>query len=299
MNVRQPIVKVSLLATLTLVATLVVVQLLKQHLCNTRFYALPTHVEHVFCGHSHMQLAINDSIVTNAINFGEEGETYFYTLQKLEAILPANPHISTVFLEFTNNALSKQLDERTWRKNFLLSKFPKVSPYIDWHEFKELWMAAPANTLKAYSASAELEIKFLLADETSFPNYSRWYRYYVEKKSTLDSLIAIENRAKTIEMLHTPSMQAISYIEKIAQLCSKCEVKLVLMRSPTHTTWAYRANEPMLDSVRTAHFGDLPYLDLGDFTLGNKDYRDDSHLNYSGATKLSHYVDSLIRANVY
>ena len=94
-------------------------------------------------------------------------------------------------------------------------------------------------------------------------------------------------------------MQAISYIEKIAQLCSKCEVKLVLMRSPTHTTWAYRANEPMLDSVRTAHFGDLPYLDLGDFTLSNKDYRDDSHLNYSGATKLSHYVDSLIRANVY
>jgi hypothetical protein len=299
MNYRKPIIKLLLLIALSVCLAVVLELMLCSRLRKTRYYVLPQSVERVFCGHSHMQLAVNDSIVTGSINYGEEGETYFYTLQKLEALLPANPQISTVFLEFTNNALSKQLDERTWRKNFLLSKLPKVTPFIDSDEFMELFQETPGNTLKANSSFAELGIKFLLSDESSFPAYSKWYRYYIEKKSTLDSLITAGHTTKEIDMLHVPSQHAIAYIEKIKQLCGKHKVKLVLMRSPTHPIWSYRANETMLDSVRKAHFEDLPYLDLGDFVLNNKDYRDDSHLNYSGATKLSHYVDSLIRANVY
>jgi hypothetical protein len=246
-----------------------------------------------------MQLAVNDSIVKGSINYGEEGETYFYTLQKLEALLPANPQIKTVFLEFTNNALSKQLDERTWRKNFLLSKLPKVTPFIDTREFMELAEETPGNTLKAYSSSAELSIKFLLSDQSSFPAYSKWYRYYIEKKSTLDSLIAAGHKTQETTLLNVPSQHAIAYIERIARLCSEHDVKLVLMRSPTHPIWSYRANETMLDSIRSAHFAEFPYLDLSDFPLEHKDFRDDSHLNYLGARKLSLHIDSLLSTNTY
>lgn len=299
MSYRRPTIK---LIWLTLIAVCIAVALtiaLNFHFSNVRYYTLPPTVNHIFCGHSHMQLAINDSIVTGSINYGEEGETYFYTLQKLEALLPANPQVSTVFLEFTNNALSRQLDERTWRKNFLLSKLPKVTPMVDQAEFLELFQETPGNTLKAYAASAELAIKFSLSSETSYPAYSKWYRYYIEKKSTLDSLLESNHQQKEIEFLHTPSHHSIGYIQKIQTLCQTHHVKLVLMRSPTHRSWPYRANETMLDSIRKEHFSHLPYMDFSDFQMENKDYRDDSHLNYVGARKLSLHVDSLIRAGRY
>lgn len=295
MNLRRVIIKISLLATISVGAAIALVLVLLSYLRQEKYYALAHEVKYVFCGHSHMQLAINDTIVQNAINFGEEGETYFYTLQKLEALLPANPNIEIVFLEFTNNALSRQLDERTWRKNFLLSKLPKVTPFLDEWEFTLLFKETPANTIKAYAASAELGIKFLLSDESSYPTHSKWYRYYVEKKSTLDSLLAHQNNSKTIEFLSIPSAHSIEHISKIQSLCAMHGVKLVLMRSPTHVSWAYRANESMLDSIRKAHFKGLPFLDLNDFALSTKDYRDDSHLNFNGASKLSHHVDSVLR----
>lgn len=299
MQYRKPILKIILLIALSVFLAVTITLGLLHNLRAERFYRLSDSIEYVFCGHSHMQLSVNDSIVSRAINFGEEGETYFYTLQKLEALIPANPQISMVFLEFTNNALSKQLDERTWRKNFLLSKLTKVSPFIESHEFLELARETPGNTLKAYSSSAELGIKFLLSDETSFPAYSKWYRYYIEKKSTVDSLITESPTSKKIEMLHEPSQHAINYIRLIAQLCASNDVELVLMRSPTHPIWPYRANEKMLDSIRTEHFSELAYLDFSNFPLENIDFRDDSHLNYLGARKLSMHIDSLLKNTSY
>ena len=59
-------------------------------------FKLDKNDEMIVVGHSHPECAYNDSLIPSLKNLANSGESYFYTLQKLKKIVPANPQIKTI-----------------------------------------------------------------------------------------------------------------------------------------------------------------------------------------------------------
>lgn len=95
-----------LITTLLLTASLIFSNLIIDKNFN---YKLDSNIKCLILGHSHTEGAFNDSLISNAKNLSRGGEHYFYTYVKARKTIEANPQISTIFLELTNNQISKDM----------------------------------------------------------------------------------------------------------------------------------------------------------------------------------------------
>ena len=88
----------------------------------------------------------------------------------------------------------------------------------------------------------------------------------------------------------------LDYFEKIVDICNSNNVKLILVSFPTQNAWGYRKHNTIV-KVAEEHdieFIDLNLVDLGiDWYVDTKD--DGSHLNYTGAKKVSHYIGNYLK----
>ena len=57
-------------------------------------------------GDSHTEVSLNDSIISNSINFSLGTSSYFHSYIKLKYILSNNEHIDTLILGYSFNSLT-------------------------------------------------------------------------------------------------------------------------------------------------------------------------------------------------
>lgn len=264
-----------------------------------QYFKLDDSIEIIFCGHSHIQLAINDSLVAHSMNFGESGENFIYTYQKLKCLLNSNAQIKHVFLACSNNSICEHLDERSWNEHFVKSKVPKFSFALDKNDLGELISHSPMFTISAMISGAEIESKFFVSNEMYYPKFAKWDGYYRYTKSAVDSLLQLPEQLKIPEKGLLRSQHALDYLQKINSLCLEKNVRLSLIRCPIHPGWEYNANELLFTDVMQNELAALPFYDFANYSLPNGDYRDFEHLNCYGAKKFSLHVDSLIRAGYF
>ena len=60
----------------------------------------------VFCGDSHIELAINDSLMRNSVNVAKSSESFYFSYYKLKVMLNKNPSIKQVYLGISYHSLS-------------------------------------------------------------------------------------------------------------------------------------------------------------------------------------------------
>lgn len=266
---------------------------------NPAYFKLDPAIRFIFCGNSHMQLAINDTLVENSINFGESGENFIYTYQKLKCLLRSNPQVEHVFLECSNSSICAYIDGRSWNAHFVKTKVPKFSFALDRSDWSDLITNAPFYAHSAASSGAELQLKFLLSGDTYFPDFAKWDGYYWYSKSAVDSLLL------SPDSIHMPtdgmykSLHALKYLSKIEALCKSYGVRLSIIRCPVHPGWEYNTNESMYSELFRNELKHLPLFDFVDYKLPNGDFRDYEHLNCFGARKFSLYVDSLVKTGYF
>ena len=83
---------------------------------------------------------------------------------------------------------------------------------------------------------------------------------------------------------------------KIVDLCFENNIKLVLVSFPTQNAWGYRKHNTIdkLARENNLEFLDLNLVDLKiDWRIDTKD--DGSHLNYTGAKKVSDYIGNYLQ----
>ena len=105
----------------------------------------------VVMGHSHPKYAFNDSIISNVRNLANSAESYFYTFQKLKKVIPDNPQIKTVFIEFSNNQINKKKDEWIWGYEKMSRYFPLYSSFINREDFNLLLKNNFKDLISCYS----------------------------------------------------------------------------------------------------------------------------------------------------
>lgn len=71
----------------------------------------------LFLGASHLNYAIDDTMMKEAINWTRGSERYMYTYIKLQHLLPVNPQVDTIFMELAPTDLWEDTDYKYYELN--------------------------------------------------------------------------------------------------------------------------------------------------------------------------------------
>ncbi len=253
--------------------------------------------KYVIFGHSHPECAFDDSLIANFKNLSKSGESYFYTYQKVKQILSKNK-LEAVFIEFSNNQISKDMDEWIWGFDSMNINVPLYAPFMEVSDLLLLYDKNKEDVLKIVSTSTRKNfVRMLLFDYSMSKKHGRYNRL---ERNRIKALI--EEREKhpdtdTVFKKNEFSSYNIKYLEKIVDYCSKKNTKVYFVRSPQHAYYPH-SNESDLLKIKNTKFKDIVFLDFDTFPLKEEAYGDFGHLNYKGAKRFSLWFNMLIQHNL-
>lgn len=268
--------------------------LLKYLVDKTCNFKLEDTITKVILGHSHTECDLDDSLIPNVKNLSQGGEAYFYTYQKAKKLLAENKNIKTLYISFSNNQISKEMDRWTFDDIHINNGFPKYSSQIKGKDYRFLLNKNLMEVLKAENKAVLYNGKALFS-RRDIVN-SDWGGYLKIKQAKVDSLIKTDLIQKTKRLKWGDiSMTNIIYLQKIINLCDAQKVKPVLIRMPLYPDYFKSLDETTYQTVRKKYFRDVEFHDFHDFPLDISEYRDYHHLNYKGAPKFSLYFNNYIK----
>ncbi len=93
--------------------------------------------------------------------------------------------------------------------------------------------------------------------------------------------------------------ETILYLNKTISICDKANIELMLINSPSLSTWSYARHNAVEKFAMDNNIGYLDFNALDDYTIEyDREFRDKGmHVNYYGASKITAYVGNYIFEN--
>lgn len=240
-------------------------------------------------GHSHAEFAYNDTLITNTKNFANSAEPYFYTYSKLKKLASQNQELKYVLLEFSNNSVSKAMDDWIWEQRYLDHRFTFYAPFLNLDQIAILISNNPIISLENFFKSLANNLWKIIRDDIDYIKYFGQY-------SALTREMPEEPKVDYIlEDQSEISEKNLKYLDKIISLCKTHNIKLILIRTPQHESCSELANEKTFQNIYETEYSSIPFLDLQNFPLEIKDFADVEHLNKNGAMKISTWLNGKIQ----
>lgn len=266
---------------LVLVSSLVLLGLgvTSRRLQDGKFYKLPQSTRVLVVGNSHPKAALDDNLLPETQNLADVGESPFYTYLKLKALLVNNPHVSTVYFEFTDKHFEDWMEGWVWEDKHVDRRFFKYYLFMDRDDLLRL---ARLNLRAMVTAQAQIlrrNLKVVAGSRTAI-EANEWGGYLpLEERLQPDKLEKPEPPAN-LSPGQTPL--TLLYVEKIVDLCKERGVQLRFIRCPHNE--AYRGwCEAQLRAALDDRFPSVPFLDFRTFPLKSDQFADLSHLNSEGS----------------
>lgn len=247
-------------------------------------------------GDSAPECAINDKIFKRSINFSAPAESYYYSYLKLKKILEVNQAIDTILLSFSPH----NIFDNTWfaSQGNIKHNFCRYYPFMSRNDFRFLLESHPKSVI--YS----LRPIFLQFLKNIFRRVSRENVLQLGGFTSLDldrledalqSLkegVEIKNYRLPNDLL--PTNVEVIYLNKIAQLCGKRNVKLILINLPKRVELLNNKRYGMVefDKVYNTDFIQLEYFDFSNFSMQDEMYSDLLHLNKKGSSYFSNFLET-------
>jgi hypothetical protein len=282
----------SVVAILTIVTSHII--LINEVSQNINFN-VSSNPKYYIIGHSIPECAYNDSLIKNTKNIASSGEAYFYNYFKLKKVLEQNVKPKAVLIEFTNNQLSKVMNDWTWDDKHISQKYVPFSPLIPIKESTVLLYNNFAGFSNGLALSLKSNLYSIIRDDYLAINEIGGYRKLENKLSELDLKPPKEINQKFKEK---SSQVNFKYLKKMIKLCENYSVKVVLIRSPQNPKINNFGNEKLYQKFLREDFQDIRHIDFKIFIKEDSLYADFSHLNYNGAKKISVFLDSIIRSGI-
>jgi len=250
----------------------------------------------VLFGHFHSEFAYNDTLIPGFKNLGSGGEAYFYTFRKMENVLAQNPQIRTVFIEFSNNQVTRRMNDWIWADSYMEAEYPIYAPFIPLQDHRYLFTHNFRGYINSSSFALKQQMISILANDYAYSKLIG--RYFYTTANKVDSLIAVQHTmADTVNYALT-SPDNIRYLKACIDLCRAHGKKVWLVRTPTHQDFPVLKNEQLFQEIRNKHFGDVPFLDFSAFPIRNTELADLEHLNCYGASRFSAWVDKMLKGGL-
>ncbi|GAB6012094.1 hypothetical protein [Viscerimonas tarda] len=288
---KKLVIYLFLFAGFFLVSDMLLFIITDKSLDDTAF-KIPESKNVLIVGDSHLECALNDLIVDNAVNLAHSGEAYIFTCTKLKLFLEANPHIDTVLLSFNYRSLlteselwlhdknSEQNMDRYCRffngeERMLFSK--TVYYYKSLLRFPYIYRGLPINKMLGNKNNyTNLKMGgYLYHDQDDLQHDIDLYgASYKEKQLTGDD--------------YNPSSTQYIYLHKIVEYCTQHNVKLIFVNTPVYLGYQYGVEEYY--AFYKEKYSYIQLWDYSDLALPDSCYADTHHLNYKGAEVFSKLV---------
>lgn len=265
---------------------------------SENFY-VQKNVRVIMFGHSQAACSYNDSLIISFKNYAASMEGYFYTYYKMKKVIESNPHIKTVFVEFTNNQFTKFADNRIWGE-YMPSLLSKSLPLIDYRGMFLLFKKSPLKVTQVYTSSQKRKLRYLIEGNGNYFVENNMVGYIKRvgafKQQKIDSIIS-QNKNIT-KNSKSYSMDNLFYLKKIVELCKESKVNIYFIRSPL-PPFNKLQNDSLFHAIRKKEFNNIPFIDLKDYPLLNEDFNDNLHLNFNGSVKISRFMNRFIDSKVF
>ncbi len=262
---------------------------------NTSSFKIDGHISKLIMGDSQAECSYNDLFIENTLNIADSGESYFYTYFKLKKIVEDNQQISKVYLEFSNNKIFKNEEEKIWGKNYL-SRLKNYASLIPIKEQLFLLKKSGKVFLNPFLRAFNNNLIHLISLKTSY-HKDRFGGYLKLKDSKIgyinthkDSLANIFLKREFFNVEDFKKTNSYRYLKKIINLCKEKRIEIILVRSPKNSCYLM-INSEIAFQKNISQFKDVTFLDFKDFFLEDDAYRDCEHLNSTGAKIFSSYFN--------
>lgn len=257
-------------------------------------FSIKQDTKFIILGHSHSECAYNDALIDNFENFSQSGESYFYSIPKLEQIIRMNPQVKTVFLECTNNQMTENVEEWIFGKKYLGYYYANYFPYIGLKSDFFIFRNQPTE----YSRNFSIVCKDILKKCISKHKIPYEYGGFKGVKGTLYSYqknSLKHSNEDFVQIKKGISEVQINFLREISNLLANKKIELILIRTPQHSSYQGFVNESEYKKVIETEFSKVKFIDLVNFPLSDTDYRDPEHLNTVGAEKISGWMNKFLK----
>lgn len=255
-------------------------------------FVIPNVSELAVFGHSHPECAFNDELINNFSNFSASGESYFYTLMKAKELVNHNKQIKTVFIEFSNDQINKNINEWIWSDEHLSARYHTFSPFMSLKDHFLIFNNNMKGFFKYLHISTKKNVKRIKNKNYLYQDKVGKYKKLtgVTKSSFTGENKSNEKYISEVEL----SLINITYLKELLFFLKKEGKQVLLIRSPLRENNSFQKNEPFFKSILSKQFSEIDFLDFVDFPLEDKDFYDYGHLNVNGAEKFSTWFNGLL-----
>lgn len=249
-------------------------------------YKLNANITTLYLGDSHIQLAVNDSLLKNSKNVSTSSEPYIFSYYKLEKLLEANPTITQVYLGVSYHNLSSYYD------GFINGeRSSAISPkYLHTLPFNEKLKLAYWNIEKAPNFLRGLFLisyKYLFKNEPYAGGYLNIFPHTTAADTSMDKRLKLQFYEEDKPADFSTINQ--EYLTKIITLCETNNITLYLLNAPLHPYYRTRIPAKFIEKYnQVTNSTAIETLNFSGLQLSDSSYiPDGDHLSSKGAATFS------------
>ncbi len=258
------------------VALVITIGICRSQIIRHHSWSLPENVHILFMGASHINHAIDDSMMKSAINWTRGSERYMYTYIKLQHLLPENPQVDTIFLELAPTDLWEDTDYKYHVLNEQSGYVKLYWPFYSLEQWK-IFKTEPSQVLGLVLESlGEIEV---------LGQQGWWKRMgnYKNVNASLDTMTVIPMPEVSSGKGHAINYD---YLRRIITLCREYNVKLYFLETPTYHPEYFYDQEYFYNAYQE-HFSDIEFIDYSKWPMDPSERYDAHHLNHKGAMRFT------------
>lgn len=248
----------------------------------------------VFIGDSHIQNGINDELINSGINFSQNGESYYFSYQKLKRIIALNKMVKTVFLGFSYHSLSSYYDDYVFGKynNEISSRYFFILPASEKVKFIECNLGDEMLFLKNIFEKGIVNV-IRQKDKYSFLGYyQNGFHNVQSRKTSMDKRIHLQffNETKIADF----SNVNINYLNKIIVLCKQNNIDLIVLNTPLDPYYKSKIPQKFLDKYnQIIETQKLRVIDFHNLKFRKNDFiKDGDHVSVEGSLLISKFLNN-------
>lgn len=260
-------------------------------ICSTQNKTLriPNNYNIAFLGSSHIEYAINDTIIKNSFNFGRSAERAEFIYCKLKLLKRYNPQLDTVIIGFDNYLLTNPSDTSSYSK-LLSPYFYNTYTITDLGKiFNSGWgcieshISQPYNWLKLFDI-----IKSHFKTDFNASNMDGLGGYSYLTRDKLDEDIKRRKLSKNNQKSKYDNL-SIYFLSETIKYCNKMNITVILLHTPIHNKLISEDN--IYWNFYSENYSHLKFYDFRTLNLPDSCFGDLDHLNYKGAKVFSDFLE--------
>lgn len=250
-----------------------------------------------FFGNSHIETSVDDTIVSEAVNFARSSELPEYMFAKIKLLHKYNPGLDTVYVCLDNlmpynQQITSELMSPAFYDCLSQADYAVILRHGSFDEITH-HLAHPLDKAKL--------IDYIFAATNPAHNIRQSIRIggymYLERDKLAQAIARARDSGPIARADKDLNAVAVHFFDRIYQYCKTNGITLIFICAPQHP-------ESPWDKTHYRHFAagrypDVPFLDFMNVSLPDSCFGDIDHLNHRGARIFSRFLeDSVIHRPV-